>query len=557
MQILVADDDPLLRAMALRVLESEGYEVLLAKDGVEALELFTQHVPDIVLTDYAMPNLNGLEVCRAIRAHPNDHYVAVVMLTGQATRELMQQSLDAGAIEFLTKPFEPEELKSRVRNLAELVRFHNRLVEQKARNDEEVSVVKYLLERYKAIGRTTMPNCFAMETLHTNRINGDICLYRQGLPGIHFGLICDATGNGLLAGVSTLPVAETFLGMVTKDIPLQVIYREINDKLRRILPADRFVCTLIFRINTHQNTLSIVNAGMPDAWLLRTDGTIRTFPSTQLPAGIQEVRTGEVSIVETSIAKGDRFLAFSDGLLDLFPPQYIRQHLLQDLLALPSQEHHQRIREKILEQLENLDPVDDISWALWEVPHPHIVTMEEFSPDIDPALLVAGLQVTFSFNPRYHTMRGMLPSVLSLLTNEGVDQDTTQLLALLLSEAMANAVDHGILGMDSTIKDIEGFEAYDEQRKTALASLAMGEVTVTLTLQHDRRPEHPLRQIDVAVKDSGTGFDWRTWLSKKNADSEQSHGRGLAILRALSSDFRFNDAGNGISFRVHCLMKSS
>ena len=132
----------------------------------------------------------------------------------------------------------------------------------------EIAIVKHLLERLTSPGLKLMPSGFAMETLQTRRINGDACSYLRGIGGNHFGLLCDATGHGLVAGVTTLPVLETFQTMASRDIPLESIYREINTKLCRLLPADRFTCLIMFRLDPEMGLLTVLNAGMPDLSLI-------------------------------------------------------------------------------------------------------------------------------------------------------------------------------------------------------------------------------------------------------------------------------------------------
>lgn len=549
-RILVADDDPVLRAIASIALNAQGYEVILARDGAEAVQKFTQENPQIVLMDYQMPVMNGLEACQEIRARAGSRYVPVVMLTARSSTDLLQRSLEAGAIEFLSKPFEPEELGSRVRALAELVHLHHDLVDRKAQDDEEIAVVKHVLERYQAIGHASLPPTFTMETVHTRRINGDTCLYRQGLPGIHFGLLCDATGHGLMAGVSTIPVAEAFLSMVTKDIPLSTIYREINFKLRRILPADRFVCMLIFRINTHQNVLSVLNAGMPDAWFHPARGGVRAFPSTELPAGIRDLDTDDIPVMETQVQPGDRFLAFSDGVLDLFSPEEAKRLLLVEPASVDIATHQERIRSQLRARVEDSEQIDDISWALWEVPPTALMSPAPAEASPTERGLRPGLEVRFILRPKQHNVRDMLPSILGVLPSEGIDQETLQLLALLLSEALSNAVDHGLLRLDSTLKDQDGFEAYETARQRALDQLMDGTLELTIGLRHD--PQGRPAWIDVCLEDSGPGFNWRETLSREFASPTQSHGRGLSILHTMARDLSFNEAGNQVMFKLSC-----
>jgi two-component system response regulator MprA len=115
MRILVVDDDRALRDALRRVLTLAGYEVQLAQDGEQAIELVVQAVPDAVVLDVGMPGIDGLEVCRRLRRLGNR--VPILMLTARDAVSDRIDGLDAGADDYLVKPFDVEELKARVRAL--------------------------------------------------------------------------------------------------------------------------------------------------------------------------------------------------------------------------------------------------------------------------------------------------------------------------------------------------------------------------------------------------------------------------------------------------------
>jgi two-component system KDP operon response regulator KdpE len=111
-RILVVDDEPQIRRMLRTSLQSSGYEVLQAANGLEALTQFESHTPDLVITDLAMPEMNGLELTQAIRriaATP------IIVLSVRDTDAMKVNALDEGADDYLTKPFSMPELLARVR----------------------------------------------------------------------------------------------------------------------------------------------------------------------------------------------------------------------------------------------------------------------------------------------------------------------------------------------------------------------------------------------------------------------------------------------------------
>jgi len=114
-RVLVVDDDPKILSLLRRGLSSEGYQVSTAKDGLGALTAARDELPDLVVLDVMLPGLDGLEVCRRLRAGDED--VPILMLTARDTVPDRVAGLDAGADDYLVKPFAFDELLARVRAL--------------------------------------------------------------------------------------------------------------------------------------------------------------------------------------------------------------------------------------------------------------------------------------------------------------------------------------------------------------------------------------------------------------------------------------------------------
>ena len=128
-KILLADDDPAIGRLLSHVLESAGYQVALAADGVEALAALEQDVPDFLITDWDMPRLNGLELCRRVRAMSLPKYVYLLFLTGKSSSDAIIEGLGAGADDFICKPAVPAELLARVKAGGRVLQRERRLRE--------------------------------------------------------------------------------------------------------------------------------------------------------------------------------------------------------------------------------------------------------------------------------------------------------------------------------------------------------------------------------------------------------------------------------------------
>jgi putative two-component system response regulator len=116
--VLIADDRESIRALFHRLLSADGHDVVLAPDGASALVAVHRHRPDVILLDVAMPLVDGLEVCRQLKADPATRLTPVVLVSGQSELADRINGIEAGADEYLSKPVHPHELRARVRSLS-------------------------------------------------------------------------------------------------------------------------------------------------------------------------------------------------------------------------------------------------------------------------------------------------------------------------------------------------------------------------------------------------------------------------------------------------------
>ncbi|MCD6116458.1 response regulator [bacterium] len=130
MKILIAEDDPVSRKVLVTILEKRGYEVLSVQDGESAWEILKRYdAPQLVILDWMMPGKDGTEVCRLTRASAKDKYVYIILLTGKGRKIDVIEGLDAGADDYVTKPFNAGELIARVKVGERVVGLQNRLNE--------------------------------------------------------------------------------------------------------------------------------------------------------------------------------------------------------------------------------------------------------------------------------------------------------------------------------------------------------------------------------------------------------------------------------------------
>jgi len=161
-QVLVADDSPIYRKLVEHTLSEKQYAVLFAKSGREAIDLFSEHQPSLVITDWMMPDLSGIELCEHIRSHTRQSYTYLIILTGITEKNKLVKGLAAGADDYLTKPFHSDELLARVGVGRRIVELHRQL-EAKNLLLEELALTDPL---------TGLPNRRAIEDWATRQLSG-------------------------------------------------------------------------------------------------------------------------------------------------------------------------------------------------------------------------------------------------------------------------------------------------------------------------------------------------------------------------------------------------
>lgn len=114
-KVLIAEDDPILRARLIQLLSAAGQSVIETRDGVDAMNAFLEHRPRVIVSDWMMPNMDGVEFCRQLRAREPDAPAHFIMLTGNTQKSQLLTAFEAGVDDFIGKPFDHEELLARIR----------------------------------------------------------------------------------------------------------------------------------------------------------------------------------------------------------------------------------------------------------------------------------------------------------------------------------------------------------------------------------------------------------------------------------------------------------
>ncbi|MGQ9659285.1 MAG: PP2C family protein-serine/threonine phosphatase [Thermochromatium sp.] len=322
---LIVDDEAPDRRLLGLMLVKEGFRTLEASNGREAVECFERERPDIVFMDILMPEMDGLESTRHIKRLAGDDFVPVIFLTVCDDEQSLLRCIEAGGDDFLGKPLSYTRLRARilamerVRNLQRALTAKQRQLTALLEQDWEdkqlaervwTQAVKHDNVHIPAIGLVERP---------ATLFNGDLVLMRDLPDGGLRVLLGDFTGHGLAATVGALPVADAFHTMTAKGIDDVTLLTEINRKLYRLLPTERFMAAYLISISGRGDTLSWWNGGMPPAYL-RTASERMELSSHTLPLGILPELQDPV-MRQVPVTGGERLLLMSDGLLEALDRQ--------------------------------------------------------------------------------------------------------------------------------------------------------------------------------------------------------------------------------------------
>lgn len=320
--ILIIDDDSTSRRILARILSEAGYQCAESESGANALKVIRDEQPSLLLLDFDMPELDGTEVLKQLRADPNPAVAQIptIMLTGHVGEESEVLCLEAGADDFVTKPVNTAVLRARIETQLRLRSLRRQL----ERQNDELEAWRRNLERDLEAARLTQqslipqkpPSLSGWEVAACYRpviqVGGDIYGWLRMKDGRMLFWIADATGHGASAALLTTLAKLLFHhGAMEKQTPVEVM-QAVNNDFRTIFGARSFMTAMCVALDSTTGRASVLGAGHPPLLIARKNSDTESISSATPPLGLTEQPQFTETIVD--LAPGDVFLLYTDGL---------------------------------------------------------------------------------------------------------------------------------------------------------------------------------------------------------------------------------------------------
>jgi sigma-B regulation protein RsbU (phosphoserine phosphatase) len=341
--VLIVDDSRAQRRILSSYLGRWGYQVFEADSGEEALTVCASENIDLILSDWMMPGINGLDFCRMFRAMDRDDYGYFILLTSKSEKSAVAEGLDVGADDFLTKPVSGDELLARIRAGERILKMQREL---KAQNELVSSTLSEISALYDSLDRDLVEARKLQQSLVKDKFRkfGDAQISLLLRPSGHVGgdlvgffpindnkigvFSIDVSGHGVASALMTARLAAYLTGS-TPDQNLAIsstldgahearspadVARSLNKLMLEEMETDLYFTMILGHFDKSDGTFTMTQCGHPHPAIQHRDGSVSYFGDGGLPVGL--ISNAHYENFEVKISKGERILLLSDGVTE-------------------------------------------------------------------------------------------------------------------------------------------------------------------------------------------------------------------------------------------------
>ena len=315
MKLLIADDDLTSRTMLAAVTRKWGYESIAVEDGEAAWQVLQESdAPFLLLIDWEMPRLDGLGLCQRIRQQAGNNPPFIILLTSRSETNDVVAGLEAGANDYIVKPFANPELKARLQVGQRMLELQNKLKKTQDVLTFERETIENIILKMRAAKPIDTTRLRILD-VPVEKTSGDVYLSAFRPDKTRHVLIGDFTGHGLMAAVGGPIVYDIFYTMTAKGLTIPDIATEINRQLLEKMPTGLFLGAIFIELSPDKRSLSLWNCGMSDILIYRGAELWQKVSSSLLALGI--IKQEFDSPLTFDVESGDRVYAYSDGITEV------------------------------------------------------------------------------------------------------------------------------------------------------------------------------------------------------------------------------------------------
>ncbi|WP_126454178.1 response regulator [Sulfuriflexus mobilis] len=545
-RILIVEDSDSSRHLLKKLLVRFGYEVIEAENGKAAILAYTDSSPDLILMDIMMPVMDGYTATKTIKQLCGDAFTPIIMLTAMTDTESLVKAIEAGADDYLTKPYNEAEINAkilaldRIRILHDTINNNNReLSLNKQRIETDLSIARHIYNSVLSLGgeQHGFVNSYSSNDAS---FNGEVFMAAHTPSGGVHIVMASFNGEGLSAAIGAIPTSELFWSMTSKGFSVADIADELNNKLKTVIPDEINYNFCFIEIDKQRSSLGVWNSGMPSVVMRSPDS------EGVVPIGYSAPFLGKEEMHRRldihQISGKEKIYIYNPPFIGRNEDNKINERVFHEVIAGIefSELDINKIKQKLDE--DGRLPVDKSCFLMVEVDLDKakdtwsMDSGQVLKPGIEPAdwqsSVTLGAHSLRSVNP--------VPVLLNLIMGMQAPLGHKERIFTVISELFNNALDHGLLKIDSSLKlTPAGFGEYYLQRELRLKSLEEG--SIYIDIKHCKTADGG--RFEVKIEDSGDGFDISS-VSEDMASNMSPSGRGVPLLKNMCSNLFYNDKGN-------------
>ena len=365
--ILVVDDSAVNLQVLVRTLHGTGHRLLAARDGRTALDILKRARPDLVLLDVMMPEIDGFEVCRAIKADPQGQDTIVIFLSALGDVSDKVSGLQLGAVDYITKPIQAEEVLARVATHLTRQYLERELRRSRDRLNRELASAGRMQRLILPPALPVHPGVQFAASYQTSRHAGGDYYDVLPLATGHYGvMVADVSGHGAPAAIIMAMIRAALHAHRAVQTDPAAVLRTLNDHFDYLWDTEMFSTAIYATVDAARRELRIACAGHPPPVLVRHGEEPRALSVDAVPPLLM-MPLPLIPAPAVQLEPGDRVLFYTDGVTERIDRQGHMYDLsrLAAVLSKAATLPPARLIERVVEDLERFadgqEPEDDLT----------------------------------------------------------------------------------------------------------------------------------------------------------------------------------------------------